>query len=567
MTALQDALEKLRSQAPAAEQAGLTSLAEEITASGVGFAAVGGRFEQRWVQALSELQQCVKPLGEHSRLDGVTAPAQVLNEGGPYYGTWLESTGTINTEMLARFAPDTATRTFSLFAAHQRQDGLIPYKVTDAGPGFSQIQLVTPPARSVWTHHRLGGGDREWLRRMYESLIRYDRWLAQHRDTRGSGAVEAFCTFDTGHDLSPRFWFTPDRCRDGEASRADPEAPGVPYIAPDLTAAVACQREHLGRIAAELGEDPAPWRQRRESSVHALFEQCYDPEDAFFYDRDAFGAPVRVQSDVLLRVVAAEVGDEDLFETVLRRHLMHTGKFLAHYGFTSIALDDPRFDADHTRNSWAGPVNFLSLLRAPHAFEHRGRTAELAVASRPVFAALAAGETFPQCMDPFSGDAGYTSVYSPSILWYLDAVERYSGILPVPGARRSWTDHNGEPGLWFTSLAPTRLGSGHGQDAQAVAYARTVRGIRYELAADDEQTLTARDGEEHLRFPRGWRVETDGDGEPTAVVGVLPRPTAGTLHHAGRSLPLTLGPNERVELTEMRETGRRSPGFVPPQHG
>lgn len=564
---LQQVLTRLRESTSAAHRSGVSGqLAADLDAAGIGFAAVGGRFEQRWLQALSELQSCLSPLGGQ--------PNEALREGGPYDGAWLESTGTISAEMLSRFSPTTAQATLGLFAEHQRNDGMIPYKVTAAGPGYTQIQLVSPLARSVWNHYLLHGGSTggiQWLEKMYRAMARYDDWLMEHRNTRGTSAVEAFCTFDTGHDLSPRFWFAPDRCPDGDATRYDPQRPTVPYLAPDLTANVACQREYLGRIAQELGEDPEPWSSKWEGSIDALFEYCFDPEDDFFYDRDATGSPVKVQSDVLLRVLACEVGDEELFDTSLRRYLMNTAKFLSHYGFTSIALDDPRFDADATRNSWAGPVNFLSLLRAPHAFEHRGRTAELALAAGPVLEALTDAESFPQCLDPFSGEAGYTGGYSPAILWYLDAVERYFGILPVSGTKRSWTRADGEPGIWFTGLAPTQTARGHSETAAAVAYSRQVGDMHYELAADEVEVVTFCNGQQHLRFPRGWRVETDLQGTPSAAVGVSGGLVDGELRWHGQILRLQLGPNERAELNiaedsgELREGQRRRPGFVAPQ--
>src|SRR5690606_17431326 len=168
---------------------------------------------------------CIRPI----------ADAPVLNEGGVYDGCWLESTGTINTDVLARFAPDIATDTLLQFAELQREDGMLPYKVTPDGPGFSQIQIVTPLARVVWRHHQRTGDD-ALLRTMYDAMVRYDAWLARYRDTRGSGGVEAFCAFDTGHDLSPRFWFAPDRAFRADARQVDPGSATMPYIAPDLTA-------------------------------------------------------------------------------------------------------------------------------------------------------------------------------------------------------------------------------------------------------------------------------------------------------------------------------------------
>lgn len=560
MSLIDQVLARLRRADPVLRRAGLSGdLARQVSEQGIDFAAVGGPLQQRWQQALSELQQCLRPL---------TGSAEVLNEGGVYAGCWIESTGTISAEVLSRFAPATATATFSLFPEHQRDDGMIPYKVTAQEPGFSQIQIVTPLARSVWNHYSLhrsapsgqdtSGAGKEWLWQMYRAMERYDHWLMTHRTTRGTGCIEAFSTFDTGHDLSPRFWFVPDRCYRGEATLCDPEAPTVPYLAPDLTANVICQRHYLSLIAAELGEDPQPWRDKAAHTLEALFEHCYDDADGLFYDIDAYGRQVRVNSDVLLRVLACEIGGTDFFTEALQRHVLRTEHFLSEYGFTSISLSDPRFNGDHTRNSWAGPVNLLTQIRAPHAFEHHGHPAELASAHKPLLGALAIADHFPQCIDPFSGEAGFTSVYSPAILWFLDAVERWFGILPLPDGTFS-----------FTSLAPTRLD--HGAAAEAVASSRTIDGVRVEFAADDTYAEVHRHGRPHLRFPRGWRVITDGAGTPEEVIGVAPGVVSGHLvlteAQAETTLELSLAPNERVHLENMEVTSRTCPGYVPPRSG
>ena len=546
---IQEALARLRTGDPAA-RAGVreTGLGPGLAEQGVGFAAIGGPLEERWHQALSELARCLRPLGGR--------PA-VLNEGGVYAGAWLESTGTINAEVLARFAPGPARDTHLLFAAHQREDGMIPYKVTDDGPGFSQVQIVTPLARTVWHHYLLSGRDRSFLETMYRAMADYDAWLARYRDTRGTGAVEAFCAFDTGHDLSPRFWFAPDRAFGGDARHCDPDSPTLPYVAPDLTANVACQRAYLALIAEELGEDGAVWRSRAQASVEALHAQCFDEADGTFYDRDRTGRHVRIRSDVLLRVLACEIGDGEFFTASLRENLMNTRRFLSHYGFTSLAMDDPRFDADASRNSWGGPVNFLSLLRAPHAFEHHGHVAELAVATAPVLAATAVADRFPQCLDPWSGAPGFTSVYSPSILWFLDALERSAGVLPRP---------DGE--VWFTGMPPTRLDLGAA--AEATAYARNIGGMRYELAADDARVEVHRDGRIRYAFPRGWRLVTDRAGRVRAVVGMSPATVTGELEilddSAGQvRVPLSVAANERIEIDrDLRVASRAAVPFVPP---
>lgn len=521
-----------------------TPLGRGLAASDVRFSAVGGTLEGRWHTALGELARCIRPIADS---------APVLNEGGVYQGCWLESTGTINVEILARFSPEVARDTLLMFAAHQREDGMIPYKVTADGPGFSQIQIVTPLARVVWRHW-LATGDRELLEVMYPAMVRYDAWLSRYRDTGGTGGVEAFCAFDTGHDLSPRFWFAPDRAYRGDARQVDPSAPGVPYVAPDLTANVACQRTYLALIAEELAEDGQPWREAAQVSLGALHKECFDEEDGFYYDRDRSGEHVRLQSDVLARVLACEVGGEAFFAQSLRRYLMNTRKFLAHYGFTTIAMDDPRFDHDASRNSWGGPVNFLAMLRAPDAFERHGHVAELALVTSPVLAALATADRFPQCLDPWSGEAGFTEVYSPSILWFIDAIERLSGVLER-------TD--GE--LWFSGLTPTRLD--HGAAAEAVGYSRTVGGVVWELVGDDDLVDVHRDGQFAFSFPRGWRVVTDRSGQIRAVVGLAAGPVDGTLTLPTGEVRLTVCPDERVALANGEVDGRDAVEFVAPVFG
>ncbi|MFS0867798.1 hypothetical protein AB3M83_10780 [Microbacterium sp. 179-B 1A2 NHS] len=537
-----DALARLRA-ADTAARAGVagTPLGAELATGAVGFAAIGGPLEARWDDALGELSQCIRPIG---------ASAPVLNEGGPYDGCWIESTGTINVDVLTRFAPRVARDTLRQFADHQREDGMIPYKVTPAGPGFSQIQMVTPLARTVWRHY-LATGDAELLRALYDAMVRHDAWLVRYRDTRGTGGVEAFCTFDTGHDLSPRFWFAPDRALHSDARYCDPTAPLVPYVAPDLTANVACQREYLAVIARELGQDPAPWQEAAAASRAALYDQCFVEADGMFYDRDRSGAHVAIASDVLARVLACEIGDGAFFAASLRDHLMNTRRFLAHYGFTTIAMDDPRFDADATRNSWGGPVNFLAQLRAPDAFERHGHVAELSLVTSPVLSAVAIADRFPQCLDPWSGAAGYTEVYSPSILWYLDALERTSGVMARPDGT-----------LWLSGMTPTRLE--HGAAATAVAFSRRTDAGLWEIAGDDEIVEVFRDGEPFAAFPRGWRVVVDADGRVSEVVGLAAAAIGGVLRTGTAELELVVAPNEVVDVRDARVSRRSGPEFVPP---
>ena len=518
------------------------ALLAEWAASDVRFAASTPALEAQYYRALRELFGAIRP---------AATPEPVLNEGGVYHGCWLESTGSISAELTSRFLPALAVRTFGAFVTHQRPDGLFPYKVTESGPGFAQIQIVTPFARCVWNAYRIGAVSRVALAGFYEAMARNDAWLAAHRDTRGTGAVEAFCTYDTGHDSSARFWHMPDSPAGNDPARYDAANPFLPLVAPDLTANVACQRRYLALIAGELGHDPAPWRERAAASEAALFAQCYDETDACFYDRDRHGRLLRVQSDVLLRVLACEIGDDAFFDEALRRYLLNTRKFFARFPFTSLALDDPRFDPDFDHNSWSGPTNLLSLIRAPHAFEAHHRHVELSWVLQPILAAQFRAERFAQTLNPWTGAAGFTETYSPSTLCLIDFVERLCGILPRPDGT-----------LWFTGLVPLQLE--HRDVAHETAYARRVDGRAFELVNTRAGVSAWRDGRPLFAAPHGVRVVTSREGRVLSLIGMSAAGTAGTLEIGDLRLDLRIAPNEQLDLVEGRLVSVRDPGLILP---
>ncbi|PAD32629.1 MGH1-like glycoside hydrolase domain-containing protein [Paenibacillus sp. 7523-1] len=513
--------------------------------SGVRFAASGGGLEQAYYAAIEKLLACIVPMSSGD---------PVLQEGGIYLGCWLESTGTINAELLSRLLPSVSRATYLSFAAHQREDGLLPYKLTENGPSFRQIQLVTPLARSVWNHYQLHGKDRSFLSTMYTAMTRYDEWVTQHRDTQGTGCVEAFSTFDTGHDLSPRFWHVPDTPYQNDPGAYHPDSPILPFLAPDLTANIYCQRMYLSRMAEELGESGQEWKAKAEFSLERLFRYCYDEEDQFFYDRDRNDKLVRVQSDVLLRVMACEVGDQHLFDRILRRYLLNTSKFFARYPFTSLAMDDPRFDPSSTYNSWGGPSNFLSLIRAPHAFEHHHRYVELTWVLNPILAALSRAKRFAQTLSPWTGEEGFTETYSPAILCLLDFVERLCGIMPV-----------GSDQLWFTGLLPPAMD--HGEEvAGSTAYSRTVDGQPFELVNTSDQMMVYQKGSIHIQAPSGIRVITDREGRLESIIGMSVRTIEGELTYQGKSLPIQIKGNEMQCFTGDGLQTVRDIGMIYPSY-
>lgn len=524
------------------------AILQQFIDSGVKFSASSPVLESVYYRAVRKLLDCIVPNAQQ---------APILQEGGVYLGCWLESTGTINAELCSRFIPSVAEATYSQFAALQREDGLVPYKITAEGAVFKQIQLVTPPARSAWNHYALHRNQTapSFLPQMYEALSRYDNWLSQYRNTRGKGCVEAFCAFDTGHDLSPRFWHVPDTPHLNDPALVNPDSPILPFLAPDLTASVYCSRKYLGQMARELGLSDDQWREKAEHGLESLMKHCFDQVDHFFYDVDKQGQFVRVQSDVLLRVLASEVGDRDFFDGMLRRYLLNTSKFFAKYPFTSLSMEDPRFDPFSSYNTWAGATNFLSLIRAPHAFEYHQRYVELTWILQPIISALSRMTRFGQCLSPWTGEEGYTETYSPAILCLLDYIERLCGIFPTTGSE-----------LWFTGLLPYPLDHGISL-AEHTAYSRKVDGVAYELINSEETASIYVSAKLRYRFPSGIRLVTDRAGNLKAVIGMTMRRVEGIIEYGETQISFGVDGNETLVYENGAFYSASSPGIVYPTYG
>jgi len=303
----------------------------------------------------------------------------VLLEGAVYPGIWQECgplEGLVYASLSQFVAPveghptpqQVARANHMAFFALQREDGQLPASVKMTEAGYGQIQMVVPIAATAWelaqqTH------DDELLRTAYASCSRWDAWLRRYRDTRGTGLVEGFCTYDTGMDNSMRWKGIPNRCPDADARKFPPIA-SMPRICPDLSATVYGGRVALAAMAHALGKsaEAAKWAEDAETIRKLILEKLYSPEDAAFYDLDAQNQFVRVRSVVIHRVLSEHVlklehaHDRSIFHDVWTRQIHNPKAFWAPFPFPSVAMDDPQFVRPIPRNSWGGATQALTCL-------------------------------------------------------------------------------------------------------------------------------------------------------------------------------------------------------------
>jgi hypothetical protein len=400
------------------------------------------RWQKTWDAALAVLAGNVKTVPRYRH--------PVLVEGSVYPGIWLEC-GPHEGLVYGTLAPyvnslesthpplQIARNNHMAFFALQRpvgheSAGQIPAAIKMSDVGYGQIQMVVPIAATAWELSQLTGDD-ELLVTAYNACSRWDAWLRQYRDTRKTGLVEGFCTYDTGHDNSPRWAGIPNRCPDSDARKC-PQIASMPRLCPDLSATVYGARVALAHMAAALGrgDDASRWHDDAETIRQLIIERLYDPKDAAFYDLDAQNNFVRVRSDAISRVLGEHVlkrddaKDKAIFDAVWTRQIHNPKAFWAPYPLTSIAMDDPTFVRPIPRNSWGGASQALTALRAPRWMPYYGKQAELNHMMQQWCEAISRHTEFRQQMDPLTGDFTQAdpSGYSPAALVFLDFARRLS---------------------------------------------------------------------------------------------------------------------------------------------
>ena len=379
---------------------------------------------------------------------GETGPVLLISE--TYPGLWLEHA--YDSLLYAKMNPSKlylAENTVNLFIRCQKEDGQLPYKVTDGGfaqnplhqltAGYSQIQecvSFTSLAYQVYTMNQ----NRAFLTQVYEAGQKWVAWLRNNRMTLGTGLIEMFVGFDTGHDNSGRL--------DGmtcarhysingtpqNASVLPPEDPAVPILAVDMNCNFYGTLKALALIAAELGlpEESSAWLRQAAQVKQKLFELCLDSEDSFFYDVDKNGNKRKYLSSTIFHLFLEGVLDPQddalLIDELYQRYLSNENHFATPYPYPSMSVSDPSWKKHTPANCWGYFSQGLIALRCTIWMDAYGYTEELDHLCRrfvkgwtDCFDQIKMGQE----LDPITGQPSASSEwYSSCMLMYLYAAKR-----------------------------------------------------------------------------------------------------------------------------------------------
>ncbi|MDO6415190.1 alpha-L-rhamnosidase [Sphingomonas sp. BIUV-7] len=487
------------------------------------FSTTNSRWQAAYDRALAVLAANVRTMPYVSR--------PVLIEGSNYQGIWQEC-GPHEALVYSKFRPDVARDSHLTFFELQRADGQLPANNKITETGFGQIQMVVPIAATAW-ELACATGDEELLAAAYAACSAWDGWLMRYRNTRGTGLVEGFCTYDTGHDNSPRWAGIPNQCPNKDAKRHHPIAT-LPRLCPDLSATVHGGRRALAEMATALGKtaEADRWTEQADRIRTRILETLYVAQDAAFYDLDAEGHFVRVRSDILSRVCGEHVPDQALFDDLWKRQIHNPKAFWSPFPLPSIALDDPAFVRPIPTNSWGGATQALTALRAGRWMEHYNRPAEFAVMMDRWCEAMLADTSFRQQIDPLDGRySPGDGDYSPSALVMIDYTWRLLGVRE-------------ERDLLHWNIRPRHAGASGAGFTTKIART-TSASIRYSGGGADLSIA----GKRIARIEGGSaRLISDPSGKILALVGIDTIPQHVSLQTSGRMRKLTLTANQRVTI-------------------
>jgi hypothetical protein len=347
--------------------------------------------------------------------------------------------------------------------------------------------------------------------------------------------MEGFCTYDTGHDNSPRWAGMPNSCPDGDARKCALVS-GLPRLCPDLSATTFGARVALAAMARALGRnaDADRWTERAEQIRQLILIKLYVPEDAAFYDLDATGKFVRVRSDVLSRVCGEHVVDQKTFDSLWKRQLHNPKAFWAPFPLSSIAQNDPTFVRPIPRNSWGGAAQALTALRTSRWFEFYGKSAELAFLMDRWCEAIQRDMNFYQQMDPLTGEFTQADApsYSPCALVMMDFTWRLAGVREEHDS----LEWNVRPGYAASQAARFTMHFGKSHTA-AMVY-------------DEKGATLSLDGRRLGRIESGVaRLVTDKQGRPKQLSSISEAVETVSVRLGPRPAKhWTLHPNQQVQV-------------------
>ena len=228
------------------------------------------------------------------------------------------------------------------FLHHQYDDGHLGGGVQPHDEG----QTTTPfmfhanwglGVRKLYESHP----DDEFLRKVYEPLVKYARHFDRDRDRQGSGLYDVLTQGETGQEYMGRYLFV-----DEQADQWGPFKVGLKGV--DATVYIYELKKQLAWMAAKLGKkrDAAQWRAEAAKTKKAVLDTMWDPERRIFCDvhGETWQRSPHDAAVCFYPFMTDLAGPEHV--TAIDDHLLNPDEFWLPWPAPSTSAKAPHFDAD-----------------------------------------------------------------------------------------------------------------------------------------------------------------------------------------------------------------------------
>jgi hypothetical protein len=257
-----------------------------------------------------------------------------------YVGTWLWDSA-LHAIAYRHIDPELARDQVRVMLARQLPDGMLPDAIFDEGVvseiGHPFKGRVTKPPVMAWAILKIHemDPDLEFLRDVYDSLVRENRWWFKYNDDDKDGVVQYTHPYSSGLDDSP-LW---DH--------------GMPVESPDINTHLQIQMTSLATIAEliDKSDDAIQWRKKAETLTQLMIEHLWDEELGIFRAlHNEKPVPVLTPFNLLPLWTGAL---PDKINRCLVEHLMNPNEFMGDYLLPTVAYNDPSYSP---HKMWRGPV-------------------------------------------------------------------------------------------------------------------------------------------------------------------------------------------------------------------
>lgn len=274
-----------------------------------------------------------------------------------FYGFWSWDSWK-HAVALVRFAPDLAKNSIRSMFDFQNDMGMVAdcvyYDPKDNNWRDTKAPLA---AWAVWKIFETTN-DKQFVKEMYPSLVKYHTWWYKYRDHNKNGLCEYGSTdgtliaakWESGMDNAVRY----DRAK---MLKNNNNGWSMDQESVDLNAYLFSEKEYLSKMAAVLGKGKDALNYKKEASVlkKELSEKFWDQQTGYFYDRS-------VKDGKLLTVQQGPEGWIPMYTGMINKHkakeirniIMDTTRFDTNVPFPTLAANHQKFNP--LKGYWRGPV-------------------------------------------------------------------------------------------------------------------------------------------------------------------------------------------------------------------